>query len=157
MDIKNLVFPDDGDIKEFWTSGMGRWILWHDEWFPFMQKVSLHDARKILSCPDEKQMKLREQFVQEAVGTSEQDVDEDKLKSNPMQFAKDLLHKVHEQTQNTENFVKLYKIKGLKDIPGSGQDTGTELKPARLEIFRKATSDYPFLFKFQFQAVTRQR
>ena len=47
-------------------------------------------------------------------------------------------------------FIKLYKIKERKEIPGTGQDTGTESKPARVEVFKKAVEIFPFLFKFDF-------
>ena len=68
---EKLVFPDDSELKALWCSPLGRFILWTDHWIPFMNKVSLSDARKILSCPSSKQKALREQFVKEMVGADE--------------------------------------------------------------------------------------
>lgn len=150
VDMEKMIFLDDPDIKEFWTSGMGRFIVWHDIWMPFMQHVSLADARKILTNPSDHQKRLRSAFVKDMVGLDEV-VEDEKSHDDLGKSSRTLLEKVHSETQSTENFVKLYRLKSMKCIPGSAQDYGTEAKPARLDNMKAAVDKFPFLFKFQFQ------
>ena len=67
--------------------------------------------------------------------------------------SEELVCRVHEATAHKESFVKVYTLKDLHLIPRTKTQSANGKKASKIDNFRQAISEFPFLFEFN---VTRQ-
>lgn len=121
VDHANYIFEDDPALRSFYLSFDGKCCYLSPE-----ERVEVKELVRQMVCADE-------------VGANmNKEVDD----------AKELVTKVHEFTAYREHFVSKYMLTQVTQIPGSKQDTGTELKPSRLDNFKKVVVAYPYSFHF---------
>ena len=118
-----------------------------------LREVTLEEALDVLNNPTEEEFAQAKNFVRLMVGG----VPDESESQNKATEARDLVIKVHEATSHKEYFVKNYILKEMSCIPGSKQNEGSDKKPSKLDNFRKAILEYPFLFEFDYmrQGFTR--
>ncbi len=107
----------------------------------------MEDALDVLNNPTEEEAETTRKFVAAMVGKAET-ADEAAVvgKAN----SEELVIRVHDATANKESFVKAYVLKDMPLIPGTKTQSTSRKKSSKIDNFRAAISEFPYLFEFHF-------
>lgn len=158
VDIDNKVFLSDPSLREFFESGLAKFIFVHEFLFPFMKRYNQAHCYSYLDKPPPELLERAKQFTQKMANGGfnayitpvARDEAVEGLYEMAMQISADerLLRDLHAEMDERHVYLKTHVINKHKSIPGTCL-ASTKGKETKIDHVHRAIATNPWIFKWE--------